>query len=547
MLRVSVTSYLAAFVAFGLAAMMVNHGLVDSAWPAGPGLTSDESFGIEQGVYLFDAFCERGPLLFTPTGAKEVFGSKRYFPDHAPLGRVPLGIAHQLTDWLIPGSESAAFNVPAARLGSTFAFALTVLLVCEFAVRRYGTATGILTAIMLIGMPHLTGHARIAAQESTTNLAWAAAMLPLLAWWTSSKPPSLLRAFFSGGIWGILFLTKIQGVFLPPIVFLWAIWKFRWKAILPLAIYGITGAAVFFAGWPWLWLDPVHNLLDYFNRTTDRSILYCWYLGQRYADQAVPWHFSFVMTLISLPAWTVVGLGLRIAKSRLAERSLDNVEQLLLLCALFPLFVFAIPGVPVYDGTRLFLIVFPPIAVLAARGVSLWMYAESSRPDNNKSAQRRRLLRIVVWVLLVVSPLFWIMQSLTILQYGLLAGGNRGAAWLGMEASYWSDALNSDFWQQVPEDSIVYVAPVSHQFQLNDIEALVPIVHHRRIRLIAYEYDPEKQQGLMLFIHRLADLRPELAAPPANSRLVTEVRKDGVTYAQLVDTSPAPAIDTTVK
>lgn len=529
-------SGLAAVVAFVLAAAMINHGLVDSRLPVGPGLTLDESFNIDQGVYLVDAFGQHGPLLFTPTAAKAVFGIPRYLPDHPPLGRVVLGIAHQLTSWLVPGSESTIYNVPAARLGSCFAFAMTVLLMTEFARRRYGNPTAVCTAIMMIAMPNVIGHARIASLESVTNLAWVAAMIPLLSWWTKPTPPSTRHAIISGMLWGLLLLTKVQAIFLPVIVFLWAIWQFRWKAIPPLAIFGFTGAVVFFAGWPWLWLDPVNHVLKYLGRTTERQTLYCWYFGQRYADKAVPWHYPFVMTLVTLPAWTIVGLLLRIAK-----RKLDSVELLLSLLVLFPIAVFSIPNVPVYDGTRLFLIVMPPLSLLAARGFMLgldWIFSDLTDPVVFSSRQRPAV-RLIVWTVLIVAPLPWIVQPLAISQYGPLAGGNRGAALLGMETSYWSDGLNGNFWRQVPEDSVVFVAPVSHQFQLSDLETLVPIVQHRRIRLAAWNYATDHPPGLLLLIHRLADLRPELAKLPTDATVVAEVKQNGVIYAQVTDRFPA--------
>lgn len=525
----------AALVAFLLAAGLINHGLVDSTLPVGPGLTLDESFNIQQGVYLVDALGQHGPLLLTPSVAKDVFGTQRYLPDHPPLGRILLGLSHQFTAWLIPGSESTAYNVPAARLGSCFAFAVTVFLIAEFCRTRYGTVTGLCAAVMFIGMPNVIGHARLAALESATNLAWVAAMLPLLIWWTKEKPPTMVQALVSGLLWGMLLLTKVQGIFLPVIVFMWAVWQFRWQAIRPLAIYGITGAVVFFAGWPWLWLDPVNHVLRYLGRTTDRPTLYCWYFGQRYADKAVPWHFPFVMTLLTLPAWTMMGLVLRLARARF-----DRAEQLLLLCILFPLTVFAVPGVPVYDGTRLFLIVMPSLAILAGRGFELWMLSgrTARAASTSNMIVRPDWQQAVCWAVISIMPLFWILQPLAISQYGVLAGGNRGAAWLGMEASYWSDALNSDFWKQVPEGSALLVAPVSHQFQLSDIEALVPIVQQRRIRLTAFAYDPAVQTGDLLLIHRLADLRPELAVTPRDATVIAKASHAGVTYARVIDKLP---------
>ena len=186
----------------------------------------------------------------------------------------------------------------------------------------------------------------------------------------------------------------------------------------------------------------------------------------------------------------------------------------------------------------------PPLALLAARGFALTLFRQRSEGLNPQVASQqvtsgpRRLGQLIVWVLLIVAPLPWIMQPLAISQYGPLAGGNRGAAWLGMEASYWSDALNSDFWKQIPEDSVIFVAPVSHQFQLSGLETLVPVVQQRRLQLRAWDYSTDQKAGLLLLIHRLADLRPELAELPPDTTVITEVQHSGVVYAQVIDTFP---------
>jgi 4-amino-4-deoxy-L-arabinose transferase-like glycosyltransferase len=526
---ISVFSGLAAFL---LAAAMVNHGLVNSHWPDGPGLTPDESFNIEQGIYLCEALAHHGPLLLTPAVAREVFGSERFLPDHPPLGRLILGSFHSLLDWIVPGSESTVWNIPAARLGSCASFALMVTLLTEFTRRRYGNLNALCTALLLIGTPHLVGHARLAALESATNLAWMAAALPLLSWWTGDKPPNLVQAAMSGLLFGLLLLTKVQGILLPPIVAIWALVRFRWAGIRPLMIWGVVGSLLFFAGWPWLWLDPVENILRYLGRTTNRDTLYCWYFGERYADKAVPWHFPFVMTLISLPLLTVCGLLARIPKG--CRAALDSAEWLLCLLIAFPLMVFSIPGVPVYDGTRLFLIVMPSICLLAARGIARWLEADPENTSTDTSTARS-WLQATTLTLMAVLPLFQTFSPLASIQYGLLCRGNRGAAALGMETSYWSEALNADFWNQVPANSTVYVAPVSHQFQLSDLQSLVPVIHERNIKLEAFKYDLHQQYGLLLLVHRLADLRPELASPPTEWPVVVEVRHDGVVYARLVN------------
>jgi hypothetical protein len=522
------TSGLLSVAAFLLAASSVNHGLVDSPLPVGPGLTLDESFNIQQGIYVFDAFCHHGPLLFSPAVGKQVFGSKKYFPDHPPLARCILGASHQMLGWLLPGAELSALNVPAARLGSCFVFAMTVLLLTEFARRHYDQRTALVAAIFLMLMPRVLGHARIAAQETGTTLAWLAAIAPLLSWWTSDKPPTTRQCLISGLLWGILLLTKVQGLLLPPLVLVWALWHYREQAIRPLVIWGSVGTIIFLIGWPWLWIDPLHNVIAYLGKTTDRPQVYVWYFGERYVDKLVPWHYPFVFLAITVPLYVLLGLALRLVK-----RMFDQVELLLAATAAWPLIVFALPGTPVYDGTRLFLVIMPAVALLAARGVVLALRSETGWAA-------RRSARISVATVAVLMTWCAIPQAVGprgLCEYNAVVAGPAGAAALGLEADYWASSLNGDFWKSVPENSTVLVAPVVHQFQLGDIQQLVPIVRQRNITLVPYQYNPEKQRGLTLLIHRLADLPPHLREVPDGATVVATAEYRGVTLARLIDTT----------
>ncbi len=545
-------SVLLAMIAFVLAGSRINPGLVDSGMPAGPGLTLDESFNIGQGIYLFEVFCDHGPLLFTPKTARDVFGEAGYLADHPPLGRFVLGAAHQLTAPWISGAELSLFNVPAARLGSCLSFAMTVLLLSEFARRRYGTGTAVWAAVFLMLMPRAVGHARIASLESTTTLFWLATLLPLLAWWTEKSPPTIKQCLASGFFWGLLLLTKVQGILIPPLVVVWALWQYRLQAIRPLMIWGLTGCVVFFVGWPWLWLDPVTNTLEYLGRAADRSTLYVWYLGERFADKTVPWHFPFVMLLATTPFCVTASAVWRLVAGRF-----QSEEVLAIVSVLWPLVVFALPGTPVYDGVRLFLVVLPVFALVAARGaVLMWMalpFAVALPSVENPSAGcedtplrisggRRQLLSSGLVVAMVAATIFTVAvdQPFCLDDYPGLPGGSKTAVdVLGLEASYWADGLNGDFWMQVPEGSVVYVAPVSHQFQLSDVEQMVPIVRQRKIKLLPFQYDPQQQRGLLLLIYRLADLPPLLRTVPDGAPVIVTAQYRGVLLAQLIDTSVA--------
>lgn len=522
-----------------LSAALVNPGLIDSTLPAGPGLTLDESFNIEQGVFLARGFSEYGPLLWFPGAGADVFSEPKHLPDHPPLGRMLLGLAHEWLGWLIPGAGSAIYHVAGARLGSSLAFGLTVWCFVEFCRRRYGILTAAAVGLMLAGCPVLVGHSRLAALETCTNLAWSAAVIALLAWWTRTQPPSSLEAAWSGLFWGLLLLTKVQGILLPPAVVVWAVWRFRQHSVRPLLLWGATGLVVAFWGWPWLWDAPLANSLKYLGRTTNRTVLYCWYLGERFEDRMVPWHYSWVMLACSLPLWTIVGLFLRAF-----QRRIDAMECLLMLTSVVPLIVFSVPGVPVYDGVRLFLPCLPGLGVLAGRGWGGLFQGIISGPPGNayRKVPRSRTLAVSgIFLLLLLLPLPWTMQPFAINQYGDVCGGNRGAAAMGLEACYWGDSLNGDFWQRVPEGSVVEVAPVSHLQQLAALQLLVPVIGERRIELRPYLYGEQgaAEPEYLLLLHRLADLRPELRGERPSWNEFARVELSGVPLARLLWRSEA--------
>lgn len=552
----ALVSAVIAVITFVVAASRINPGLSESQLPDGPGLTLDEPFNIGQGVYLAESLGHHGPLILTPSVARRVFGSPNYLPDHPPLGRLILGIAHESAAWLIAGAETAALNVPAARLGSCFLFAVLAALVCEWSRRQFDLLTGVTASAFLVLMPQFTGHARLATLETATAFAWFAALVPLLSWWTQAGAPGSRQAIVSGLIFGLLMLTKMQAILLPPLVVVWSLWRFRSDAFRPLLCWGVAGLLVFFVFWPWLWLDPYHHLRQYLGSAADRQVLYVWYFGMRYADKMVPWHFPFVMTLITVPAFIVPCF-----LNRVIVRHYCRVEQLLLASVAWPLVVFSLPGTPVYDGTRLFLCVMPPLAILAARGFLLLLQLtriippamkagpafqnDSAIPVPKSPFSFGRKVVLIVTSLLIVRAMTSgaVFSPYAIGEYSDLVGGARGAQRLGMEASYWADGLNGEFWKSVPPQTTVFVAPVSHQFQLHDLETLVPVIRKRGIRLVAFRYDSSQQKGLLLLLHRMADLRPSMQGIPNGAQVVAEVRHDGVVLARLIDTTRATWVE----
>ena len=518
--RAFVGPLLVAFVAL-LSVVLTLDGAGD--YPSlceGPGITLDESFNVQMGVYQWNALCEYHIALLHPDSVREVFGpGSNYNPDHPPLGRVWLGVWHDLTKWMFPPADHPSpFVTDCARVGSATAFALTVFLIGLFATKWYGRTAGIVAAVSLVLMPRVFAHAHLASLETCMNLTYSAAILAVAHWWPlgfNRKRRGWIIPALTGVLFGLALLTKMQAIVIPPVVGLWAIWNWRVRAIKPLVLFGLVGVAVFFVGWPWLWLDPLHNFREYFARTTSRAVLNCYYLGQVWHDKDVPWHYPFVMFAVTVPVG-LHALGLcGVLGSGRAWR--QPREQLLLAAVLFPLVLFAIPGVAVYDGERLFLISFPIWAVLIGRGAEI---AAGFLKQKTESGQWRMLgshrarVATVTLGLLTQSVGMIVMHPCQLSYYNLLVGGLNGADRLGFERTYWGDSVTRsvlDLIPETPENHFVDVMPVLHQFQLDDLMQQSPILRRKRIRLRSanFERDDKLTSGWLIGT-RKADVPPDV-------------------------------------
>lgn len=493
----------------------------------GPGLTLDETFNVQMGVYHVRAAREYGLALLSFESIREIFGAEVYNPDHPPLGRILIGLAHELS-WplLNPDVPPHAVAVTCGRVGSACAFALTIFLVGWMTSRWYGRAAGLIAAISMVLMPRLFAHAHIAALETFVGLSYAATVLYVADRWTGERRPSWRAVLIGGMLFGLALLTKIQAVLLPIPIAVWALWYWRWRAILPLAVFGLTGLAVFFLGWPWLWIDPIAHLREYFGRTTERLTLYCWYMDQKWADTDVPWHYPLVMFAVTVPVGLhALGLTGLCRGWRSSPAPNLRVPSLIALNVFWPLVFFALPGITVYDGARLFLMVFPLWAVFIGWGAQcLWdvLVARGSRTV--------AITSLTAFLALQSYGVLW-MHPVQLSYYNLLVGGLRGASRLGFEVTYWGDSLTRSLLDEVkPEwaDGPVFVAPVLHPFQLKEIQSQTPELD---AQLLPFDEARAWDVRRLIVIRRRADSWPSLTPAPPESRLHAEIHREGVQLA----------------
>ncbi|MEX0727849.1 MAG: hypothetical protein WEB58_02640 [Planctomycetaceae bacterium] len=511
----------------------------------GPGLTIDEVFNVEQGAYLVEGMRGYGWGAMHPASLMEIFGHPIYLPDHPPLGRLMLGLSHETVRVMFPPVDvGSRFTTAAARPASALAFALLVLLVGGVTANWFGRNAGVIAAISLVLMPRLFGHAHLAALESWLNLTYLACVLGTIHFWTrqpADEPatvaiPTHKIAFWTGTLWGLALLTKIQAVLIPIPFIIWTLWRWRLKGIVPLAIWGAAGFIVFFLGWPWLWIDPWNHLAAYFGRASERVSLNAWYFGERFADKNVPWHYSFVMffTTIPLAFHLLAGWGCWHAGRADEKQSVIRQRSMLVIAsALWPLVMFALPGIAVYDGERLFLCSFPLWSVMIGRGgVFLW---EALRLRMSS----RRATMIFAFALAAQSVALIASAPTFLGYYNVLVGGPRVANALGLETSYWGEGLTREFFdavaETVPQGAEVYIGPIMHPLQIPDWERQIVSLKRRGVQLIPWDPAHTRPKFLILYSRR-ADLPPDWrTSAPANVKLLVAEREQEVILAALYE------------
>jgi hypothetical protein len=210
------------------------------------------------------------------------------------------------------------------------------------------------------------------------------------------------------------------------------------------------------AGWPWLWYDPVARLSAYLGTGVARLSLRVAYLGQVYADRDVPWHYPWVYFTVTVP----IGLHLLgVAGLVQGWRSRRTDPFPLLLTAPIVLFLILFStNVPVYDGERLFLVAFPFWALLIGLGFqSFWTWFAG------RSWWRAALVGVVL------AQGFGVVSThpFSLSYYNALVGGLPGAERLGLELTYWGDAIDP-----------VLLDDLARRAQPGEVVALVPTLHH---------------------------------------------------------------------
>ena len=517
----------------------------------GPGVTCDELYHIGYGKRLVASAWINGFWTTDPERIRETYSWTASGPPvHPPLGNWILGLAHWVFD--PEPLDLTVLAITSARFASALALGVLVFLVGWFVAGRQGMAAGAAAAIAVVLMPRLFGHAHLATLDLFTALFCTAAVTTVAG--AQRRGNSLLWYAAAGSVWGLALLTRFHGLLVGIPIGIWILWAAPRRRMAAFALWASTGLIVFFMGWPWLWLDPLGNLRLYVIGSTVRTPIHTFYMGRVWNDVAVPWHYPWVLFAVTIPVGLLLlgalGIWGSLAGTATLSRPVETATRkggksdaqtvhlshgwwLVLGTIVFFLVLFSAPGVPIYDGERLLLPVFPLWAVFVGIGSRTLVDLPSARWQSRPASHR--WICLAAFLLLQGVGILWLRPA-WLSYYNALTGGLWGAERLGFDVSYWGDGISENLLRAVAEKceegGTAGLAPSLAPFQAPALVLASPSLAEKQVRLIGWSRENRQPRWLVLY-HRRADLHglpPSLFDRPP----LAEVRRQGVWLARVV-------------
>lgn len=326
-----------------------------------------------------------------------------------------------------------------ARLGPMLLVSLAAGALFTFLDRRYGRWAAVAGASAMVLQPRLFGHAHYAAYDAPLTALWVLAVLAFAKATedTGRRTPKWPWVAALGVVIGASAATKLTGWFLPFPMLAWvAIFRDR-RGLLALLAAGPVALATIYALVPPWWHDPIDGFSRFLASNTGRGEtipIRTLYLGQIYKTpvESLPPDNTAVLTAMVTPIG-FLGLALVGAlRAAVAHRS-ERFGTLVALNWLFLLALRAMPHVPGHDGVRLFLPAFGMLAILVGVGAAT------------------AVDRLGRWGKLIVAAAVVegaagvaVMMPVPLSYYSPAVGGLPGATRMGMEPTYYWDAMTPE-------------------------------------------------------------------------------------------------------
>jgi 4-amino-4-deoxy-L-arabinose transferase-like glycosyltransferase len=374
--------------------------------------------------------------------------------EHPPFMKELYGLSHHVFfTKLHVLDEPTAYRLPAAVMHGILA-----LLVFLMTLELWGLAEAVIAVLVLAFLPRALLHAGMATFDAPIMTLWFATVY---AYWRALD--GRRWPWQVGVVFGLALATKHTAVLLPFALGAHYVFvgvrnagtrfvQYRWRVLASLAV---LGPLVFFALWPWLWLDPFEHVRQWLAFHLDHVHYNFEYLGQNWNHPRFPWHVALVTTLFTVPVVTLVGAVLgafvwfvpRRAHLERTGRGVKFVSArlqptwpglLLLLSAAASMGPFFLGTTPIFGAEKHWMPALPTLCIAAGVGIA-WAGRGVARAvgERYRAAAVTTVASVVVLAAVVETVAA---QPYALTWYNALAGGAPGGADLGMNRQFWGVA-----------------------------------------------------------------------------------------------------------
>jgi hypothetical protein len=361
------------------------------------------------------------------------------FAREEPHGHPPFyALLGLVGDLVVPSWQ----DLPRARLGPILLFSLTAGAIFAFVAARWGGRAAALAAGSWVIQPNLFGHGHYAAYDAVLAALWVLAIIAyanaVIPPGSDSAPIGRLRRWSWTALFGLILgcaaATKLTGWFLPLPFLAWAAWRRDRNALTVLLVGLLIAAVVLFAQMPPWWSDPIGGVIRFLrsNLTRGRTRpIPVQFFGTIYdtPNESLPWYNTIAWTVFVTPLGFLF-MGLLGLASAAARRRTEPIGLLVAGHWALLMMLRAMPHIPGHDGVRLFLPAFGILALLGGLGARALL-------DRSSRWGTVAIVAALAEGLISVA----VMMPVPLSYYSPVVGGLPGAAALGMEPTYYWDAL----------------------------------------------------------------------------------------------------------